>query len=403
MEEIFYAVLALHIAKKPIHKDTIRAVLEKAHTPVNEEALEAMSAFIESLQSDRHSKKSFVDPRIVQFFSSVIEQRKQQNDQLGTFYEEFINTIPNTLQLHEETQQKQRVTEEKADTVPLETESTEHEHVHVPLEKIGGKLMGRYVYGIAAGSTELFLGAIGLDGSEVYTISYKDLSAIVHDCPCEPYQSQDEEVVKSWALSHQQVLDEAKNQLGTIIPMGFDVILQPKDEITSSDDMVRNWLKEDYERLCAVVEKIAHKDEYGVQIFYNPKVMGELITKQSEAVKSIQQEMATKSPGLAYMYKQKLEKAVKAEMERYADDWFKDFYTRIKRHADDIVVEKVKKADKDTVMLLNLSCLVSQENRESLGKELEDIDALQGISVRFTGPWPCYSFVSHPLQAQEHA
>jgi hypothetical protein len=209
--------------------------------------------------------------------------------------------------------------------------------------------------------------------------------------------------MKSWALTHQQVLDEAKKQLGTIIPMGFDVILQPKDEITSSDDMVRNWLQEDYERLCTVVEKIAHKDEYGVQIFYNPKVMGELIIKQSEAVKSLQQEMETKSPGLAYMYKQKLEKLVKSEMERYADDWFKDFYARVKQHTDDIVVEKVKKTNKETVMLLNLSCLVSQENLAGLGKELEDIDALEEISVRFTGPWPCYSFVSQPLQTQEHA
>jgi len=106
--------------------------------------------------------------------------------------------------------------------------------------------------------------------------------------------------------------------------------------------------------------------------------------------------MATKSPGMAYMYRQKLEKAVKAEMERLADEWFKEFYGRIKQHTDDIVVEKTKKVDKDKTMLLNLSCLVAKEKVEGLGEELEKINGLEGFSVRFTGPWPPYSFVAKP-------
>ncbi len=96
------------------------------------------------------------------------------------------------------------------------------------------------------------------------------------------------------------------------------------------------------------------------------------------------------------MYRQKLERTVKTETERLVDEWFHDFYNMIKKHTDDIVVEKTKKLNNGQVMLLNLSCLVAKEKVDSLGKELEEIENL-GVSVHFSGPWPPYSFVAKPV------
>jgi hypothetical protein len=111
--------------------------------------------------------------------------------------------------------------------------------------------------------------------------------------------------------------------------------------------------------------------------------------------------MAGKSAGTAYLYRQKVERAVKAEIERLANDWFKDFYARVKQHCDDIVVEKTRKAGRNKVMLLNLSCLVAGERANNLGEELEKIDNMEGFSVHFSGPWPPYSFVGKPVVGEE--
>ena len=76
------------------------------------------------------------------------------------------------------------------------------------------------------------------------------------------------------------------------------------------------------------------------------------------------------------------------------DSHFKDFYGRIKEHVGEIKVEKTKKADeKDMQMIMNLSCLVAGDKYKELGAELEQIDNTEAFSVRFTGPWPAYSFV----------
>ncbi|HUV45643.1 MAG TPA: GvpL/GvpF family gas vesicle protein [Dehalococcoidia bacterium] len=404
MENIFYATLALHIADKPINKENIKAVLKAAGAPVNEPALEAMAAFVESLESARVEKEKAIDPRIVKFLSSELAQHKVQTQQIGALLGELTKSIPSAREAHEAIlpEVKTPAVSEKVHREEALREKVEAA-MEVPVEEFAAMAQdkGRYVYGIAASKEAVRLGEIGIEGNEVYTIPYQDLCAIVHNCPTQPYQSKDEEIVKSWARAHQSVLDEVKERFSTTIPLGFDTILQPKDDATPPDQVVRDWLKEDYDRLRTLMEKIEGKDEYGVQVSYEPGVMGKQISEQSEEIKKMKEEMATKSPGMAYMYKQKLEKTVKAEMEKLADEWFKEFYGRIKQHTDDIVVERTKKVDKDRMMLLNLSCLVDKEKVEGLGEELEKINGLEGFSVRFTGPWPPYSFVAKPVAEGE--
>jgi len=404
MENIFYATLALHIAGKPINKENIRAVLRGAGTPVNEPALDAMAAFVESLEAARQKEERAIDPRIIKFLTSELAQRKVQTEQLEALFEELTKSVPSASP--SETRIPKTAEEISVGSEELYGKELVEETKAAPEKAAEGIELtsggeGRYVYGIAASKEAVRLGEIGIEDNEVYTIPYQDLCAIVHNCPSEPYQSNDDEIVKSWVKTHQSVLDEAKERFGTIIPLGFDTILQPKDDVTSADQVVRDWLKEDYARLCTVMEKIKGRDEYGVQLFYEPAVVSKQISEQSEDVRKIKEEMATKSPGMAYMYRQKLEKAVKAEMEKLADEWFKEFYSRIKQHTEDIVVEKTKKVDKDRMMLLNLSCLVAKEKIDSLGEELEKINNMEGFSIRFTGPWPPYSFVAKPVAEGE--
>jgi len=203
--------------------------------------------------------------------------------------------------------------------------------------------------------------------------------------------------VKSWVRTHQSVLDAAGEQLGVVIPLGFDTILEPRDDATSPDQVVRDWLKLDYARLREVMRKIEGKNEYVVQVSYEPGLIVKQISEQSEEIQKIKEEMTAKSPGTAYMYRQKLERVVKMETERLADEWFSDLYGRIKKHTDDIVIEKTRKLNNGKMMLLNLSCLVAREKVDYLGKELEEINNMGGFSIHFSGPWPPYSFVAKPI------
>ncbi|MDI6869281.1 MAG: GvpL/GvpF family gas vesicle protein [Coprothermobacterota bacterium] len=251
---------------------------------------------------------------------------------------------------------------------------------------------GNYLYCVAASGEKTSLGKIGIESKEVYTIPYRDICAVVHDCPAQPYQSDDQEVVKAWVMAHQKVIDAAWERWGTVLPLSFDTIIKGETEVSAQRN-VQNWLKQEYEKLKSKIENLRGKAEYGVQVFWNPKVIAEILIRTSPEIRKLDEEIKTKPRGLAYMYRQRLENLIKREMEAKADECFKDFYSRIRKYVDDIHVEKTKKAEQGLQMIMNLSCLVCKEKYTELGEELDKINQLEGFSVRFTGPWPPYSFI----------
>ena len=292
--------------------------------------------------------------------------------------------------------QKTEITPQKDSTIqssnishPLETEIPIHDE---PEPREQGDSGGRYIYCVVKGSEEVSFGRIGIEENEVYTIPYEDISAVVHNCPTEPYQSEDEEIMKNWVMVHQSVIDQALERFDTVLPLGFDTIIQG-NETASPEENMKNWLKEDYDNLKRKIEKISGKAEYGVQVFWDPKIIAKNVTKDNPEIKKLDEEIKSKPKGMAYMYTQKLKDLIKKEMEGKADQDFKEFFEKVKSCVDEIQVEKTKKAEDERQMLMNLSCLLPKEASRRLGDVLEKISNTEGYSVRFTGPWPAYSFV----------
>ncbi len=258
--------------------------------------------------------------------------------------------------------------------------------------KATSKGQGTYLYCVADSGEVVNLGGIGLEHCEVYTIVHRDICAVVHSCNAEPYLSSNDETLKTWIIAHQTVIDTAWKRWGNVLPSGFDTIIKGEAE-RGSDENVRLWLEVEYNRLKSCLEKLRGKAEYGVQIFWDSKAIAREIAETSEEILKIEAEIRAKPKGLAYMHRQKLELLLRKELEARAELCFKEYYDRITKHVDDARVEKTKKAEHGTQMLMNLSCLASEDDCTELGKELERINALEAFSVRFTGPWPPYSFV----------
>ncbi|MBU1599621.1 GvpL/GvpF family gas vesicle protein [bacterium] len=257
--------------------------------------------------------------------------------------------------------------------------------------KVSGS-QGIYLYCIADGNEKVSLGKIGIDNSEVYTLPYQEISAIVHNCESRPYESEDKDVVKDWLMTHQKVVDFAWQKFNTVLPLAFDTIIIGEEGIDPKENM-KKWLQKDYEKLKEKLNKVKGKAEYGIQVLWNPNVIVERIAQDIPEIKNLKEELKSKPPGTTYMYEEKIKNLLRKEMEKKANEYFKDFYARIKKEVDDIHIEKTKKVDENLQMLMNLSCLVVKENVERLGEVLEEIKKESGFVIRFTGRWPPYSFV----------
>ena len=251
---------------------------------------------------------------------------------------------------------------------------------------------GFYVYCVAEAKNARVLGPIGLENNIVYTLTGGDLCAVVHACSSKPYQSRTPEIVGHWVLAHQRVICTAGKMFGTVLPTAFNTIVLGNQNGSAGTNL-RGWLEDRQDHFRRLLQKLSGKAEYGVQVFLDRKRIAETLVQSSPELRMLQEQIEGRPAGTAYMLQQKLGKAARAVVEEQATQYAEKFYMQIRQCVADIRVDKLKKTQPDRQMLLNLSCLVEKDYAD-LGQTLEDVQGTEGISVRFTGPWPAYSFVS---------
>ncbi|MFZ5652203.1 MAG: GvpL/GvpF family gas vesicle protein [Bacillota bacterium] len=84
---------------------------------------------------------------------------------------------------------------------------------------------------------------------------------------------------------------------------------------------------------------------------------------------------------------------LKRLVEKEADNVFRSSYSSIEKIVKRVCMEKIKKVDRQKVMLLNVNCLANEEQCAELGWFLERINENPHLEAIFSGPWPPYSFM----------
>jgi len=249
---------------------------------------------------------------------------------------------------------------------------------------------GRYLYCIINNSEETNFGQMGIEDSLVYTVAFNDVGAVVHRCEAKPYKTEDREKAAEWILTHQYVIDLATKEFGTVIPLTFDTIFK------GGDETVKQWLREEYRELKTILERLDGKAEYGVQIFIENDFV-EKALEENEEIQELKKEIDNKPKGISYLLRKKLEKKLELERNVLADMHTKNLYDQIKSLVDDVKLESTKREVPEKwqgkQMILNIACLAHKDKIQDLGNMLGEVNKREGFAVRFTGPWPPYSFV----------
>jgi hypothetical protein len=231
---------------------------------------------------------------------------------------------------------------------------------------------------------------VGIEGRNVYSVVHEGLCLLVHDCLAEPYLSRDAQVVDSWVLAHHGVVEAGWKRWGSVLPMAFNTIVQ-EDERSVRQNLVR-WVDAEQESLRARLKALAGRAEYGVQVFWDRKQVIRRVGEDSAEIANLEEAIRSKPPGVAYMYRQRVEDLLRREIERRAAAEFGVLFERLHRCVDEVRVERPKEGENGRQMLVNLSCLVSPKRQPELEAELADIMATDGYFVRLAGPMPPYSF-----------
>ena len=226
----------------------------------------------------------------------------------------------------------------------------------------------------------------GIDGQPVHSVSFRDISGIVHRCFAEPYDTRDEEIARKWVLSHQNIVDLAMNRFGTVVPLKFNTIFK------GGDDEVTGWLNDEHDRLVSLLERFRNKAEYSIRISIDESYLRGLVNKHPE-VSELEKALENKPKGASYLLQKKLDQSIRVFREVEARAIAEELYQRIAVFFEEAHREAYLPFEDKSPTILKVSCLVKEENVKPLGKSLSSFIEEDGLAVKFTGPWPPYSFV----------
>ena len=249
--------------------------------------------------------------------------------------------------------------------------------------RAGGR--AKYVYCIIRSPESRRFGAIGLGGepTEVQTVSFREIAAVISDTPDEVLDATRENV-----LAHERV-NETVMKSFTVIPMSFGTVFKTRDDIVE-------LLRGAYDAFRDVLDKMQDKVEFGLKVLWDRDVMVRDIENDDDDIRRLKNEISavTGSTYFARMqYGRQIEAALQARSEQYVADIFAQLRdVSVAARANKPIGEK---------MIMNAAFLVSRDKETAFDAKVKEVGALyEKLNFRYTGPWPPYNFVNIRLKLE---
>jgi hypothetical protein len=258
-------------------------------------------------------------------------------------------------------------------------------------------MKGLYLYAVRRGGGKK-VNSSGVDNAPVFTISHKEIDAVVSEVDVEKYSSSEiaqkakEDV--SWIVEHanmhEQVIEDAMQAGQSTIPMVFGTIFRNKKNIETV-------LEKDYETFEQTLKRLTNKQEWGVKVYVDRGLFAKEFRKSNQHIAGRVEAARTMPAGIDYFEELSIEDEVKEnvgdELEKYTDV----FLQALRQHSVESVESNILAKEitgKEQDMFFNGSFLINIDNISDFKRIVEDLQKNhRAFTFDCTGPWPPYHFV----------
>ncbi len=234
----------------------------------------------------------------------------------------------------------------------------------------------------------------GIEGESVFLITARQaaVGALVHEREG-PFDSTDLTKLRDWLLAHQQVVDAAGDRFGTPLPVQFDTVLDGDDEAVAA------WLDRNSGQVTDAFGELDGCWEYRVTLSWDPTGFeAEQRTTDAE-LSSIDQRLDRSGTGTQFLLEKKYDQRLR-ELVRQRETALKEMLVdRLSADAREVTERPVQSdaaaslgLELDSDAIGQVALLAPSTAESALGSTLDDIADTPGVDVRFTGPWPPYTF-----------
>lgn len=251
----------------------------------------------------------------------------------------------------------------------------------------------RYLYALVdadRGDPEAFE-ARGLEGRAVRVLTVEGIGAVVHDC-AGLYDSEDPLTVREWLLAHQRVTDAATEAFGAPLPVRFDTVLQ------GGDETVREWVRSRIATVRECLDRVRGCREYHVGVRWNDEGFEAEVRESDDRLAELADSGESAGEGTAFLrekqYEQRLAELRRARHERLETALFEAIGPAVEAVAgQESPNDGPLTPDDVPEEVVTVAVRAETAREDDLGDRLDGYVDEFDVEVRFTGPWPPYSFV----------
>jgi len=218
----------------------------------------------------------------------------------------------------------------------------------------------------------------GLNGSDLFVISFQEISAVVSNFDTSKYS-----IKKELAIDFARVIDELSH-LFTLLPIRFGTFLK-------SDEIITQLLTDHYQPFHDNLEKVRGKDEFGLKLLWDYDKSKESIRAEVEKEDLNPADYFSKNTVntnylLEKMKKYRLEDALLKHVEHFIDE----ISSLLAQINPDCRFNKMLSPS----IILDAVFLVEKQRKGEFIQVIENLKQ-QHADLHFllTGPWPPYSFM----------
>jgi hypothetical protein len=244
---------------------------------------------------------------------------------------------------------------------------------------------GKYVYCVIHSERPLTFGAIGIGGdpTEVHTVNFRDVAAVVSDTPIELYEPTRQNV-----LAHEHV-NETVMRNHTVIPMSFGTVFKTREDI-------HQLLRSAYHAFKDVLVKMQDKLEYGLKVLWDRDRIVEELERENEDIRRLRAEISSRH-GSTYFARMQYGRLVDAALQTRSERFVQEIFDELRRVA---VASRANRPIGEK-MIMNAAFLVRRDKEPDFDAAVKSIGAkYEHLTFKYTGPWPPYNFVNIRLKLE---
>jgi len=244
---------------------------------------------------------------------------------------------------------------------------------------------GKYVYCIIESAEPLRFGPLGIGGepSDVYTVHFKNLAAVVSDAPLEVLDSTRENV-----LAHERV-NETVMRDHTVIPMSFGTIFKTREDIVE-------LLRSAAEAFGDVLDKMRNKLEFGLKVLWDREQAIREVEAEDEDISRLKKEISGQK-GPTYFARMQYGRLIDAALQARSERYVAEILDQLREVS---VASRINKPIGDK-MIMNAAFLISRDQETAFDTKVKTIAGrFERLTFKYTGPWPPYNFVNIRLKLE---